>query len=450
MEKQIKVIIFSSAKLFIVTLIVAFIGLLNIGCQPTQTPAGESTQVGPTPNSTAISIKQPTPKPLSTAADTISSQPEPTVITLTVWAAKNFTPQNDLVAEQLDNFETANPNVKVKLYLKNSSGQASALNYLRSAKKVAPGVLPDLVILNTDDLPYAWRENLIQPLNDKLDRTIVQDLLPAALKLGAVDGQLAGMPFELDLEHLVYNTTLITRTPLLWTDVLSKGVSYQFPAKGRKGQLSDASLSHYLSAGARLVNAEGAPKVDEVALRDTLNFYQRALKQGIINADILNVSESDEQWEQFLAGEIGMVHVSAHRYLSDRRMLNDAQPSAIPSAKGAPVTIGHGWVFALVTSDPSRQNHALKLIETFMQTDVNASWATRSAVIPARQSAFALVADDDPYWLFLNNYLQAAIPQPAFEGFGQLSRALQQAVEQVINGEASPDQAVQNAVANLE
>jgi ABC-type glycerol-3-phosphate transport system substrate-binding protein len=278
----------------------------------------------------------------------------------------------------------------------------------------------------------------------------VQDLLPAALKLGAVDGQLAGLPFELDLEHLVYNTTLIPDTPHLWTDVLSNGVSYQFPAKGRKGRLSDASLSHYLSAGARLVNEEGAPKVDEAALLDTLNFYQHALEQGIIDADILNVSESDEQWEQFLSGKIGMTHVSAHRYLSDRRMLNDAQPGAIPSAKGAPVTIGHGWVFALVTSDPSRQNHALKLIETFMQTDVNASWATRSAVIPTRQSAFALVANDDPYWLFLNNYLQVTIPQPAFEGFGQLSRALQQAVEQVINGETSPDEAVQNAVADLE
>jgi len=445
-----KAIIFSSAKHFIVTLTAAFIGLLSIGCQSTQAPTGELTQVGPTPISTAISVAQPTSRPLSTAADTISSQPQPTVITLTVWATEGFTPQSDLVAEQLSNFETDNPNVKVKIHLKNSSGQASALNYLRSAKEVAPGVLPDLVILDTGDLPYAWRENLIQPLNDKLDRTIVQDLLPAALKLGAVDGQLAGMPFELDLEHLVYNTTLITDTPLLWTDVLSSGVSYQFPAKGRAKQLGDASLSHYVSAGARLVNEEGAAKVDEAALLDTLNFYQHALEQEIINADILNVSESYEQWEQFLSGEIGMTHVSAHRYLTDRRMLSNARPGAIPSAKGAPVAIGHGWVFALVTSDPARQKHALKLIETFMQTDVNANWATRSAVIPTRQSAFYLVANDDPYWLFLSNYLQAAIPQPAFEGFDQLSRALQQAVEQVINKEASPDKAVQNAVADLE
>jgi len=433
----------------IAVLAVILIGLLGIGCQSAQTPPVVPSQIGATPISTAISIEQPTLKPLSTAADTISSQPEPTIITLNVWTVEGFAPQSDLVAEQLTKFEAANPNVKVKVYLKNSSGQASALNYLRSAKDVAPGVLPDLVILNTDDLPQAWRDNLIQPLNDKLDRTIAQDLLPAAQKLGTVDEQLAGIPFELDVEHLVYNTSLITATPILWTDVLSNGVSYRFPAKGQKGQLSDASLTHYLSAGARLTDEEGTPIVDEAALLTMLNFYQTAMEQEILDENILSTSQSDELWEQFMSSQIGMTHASAHHYLTDHRILNDAQASAIPSPTGAPVAIGHGWAFALVTTDPSRQNYALRLIEAFMQTDVNAAWATRSAVIPARQSAFALVRDDDPYWLFLNDYLPAAIPPPAFDGFSQLSRALQQAIEQVISGEASPDEAVQNAVTEL-
>jgi len=386
-----------------------------------------------------------TPLPLATAADVIPSNPQPSIITLTFWAVEQFSPQVDLVAQQIARFEAANPNVKVKVFLKKPTGQAGILNYLASASKVAPGVLPDVVVLSTDQLPQAWRNDLIQPLTGKLDRTITQDLLPAARQLGTVDGELAGIPFQMDVEHLVYNTTEITPTPILWTDVLSGSVPYRFPAKGQNGLLNDASLIQYLAAGASLTDPAGNLTLDEAALRALLTFYQSAVERGILDPQVLDIGQTADLWAQYVVQPDGMVHTTAHYYLTDRRLLTAVAPAPIPSRTGEPLTIGHGWAFAMVTKDPTRQNHALKLIETFLQTDINAAWATRSAVIPTRRAAFSLVAGDDPYWAFLDTYLETAIPPPSIAGFDKLSRILQQAILQVIGGEATPEEAAQTA-----
>ncbi|RME40253.1 MAG: extracellular solute-binding protein, partial [Caldilineae bacterium] len=257
-----------------------------------------------------------TPLPLATAADAIPSNPQPSIITLTFWGVEQFSPQVDLVAQQVADFEAANPNIKVKVFLKKPTGQAGIPNYLASASKVAPGVLPDVVVLSTDQLPQAWRNDLIQPLTGKLDRTISQDLLPAARQLGTVDGELAGIPFQMDVEHLVYNTTEITPTPVLWTDVLSGTAPYRFPAKGQNGLLNDASLIQYLAAGASLTDPAGNLTLDEAALRALLTFYQAAVEQGILDPQLRNIGQTDDLWAQYVANPQGMVHTTAHHYLT--------------------------------------------------------------------------------------------------------------------------------------
>lgn len=406
----------------------------------------------PEANNDPVSIVTPTAvasKPPNTAADTITTLPQPDVITLTLWTIERFSYQDELFGQQLANFEQNNPNIKVNVLLKRTSGQASALNFLRVAQPVAPAVLPDVVVLSTSDLPQAWRNKLIQPLDGILDRTIVQDLLPAALKLGTVDDNLAGVPFELDTLHMVYNAGKVITTPILWDDVLDNVSSYQFPAGGQNGLLNDSLLVQYLSAGAELTDDQGDPIIDEPALLALLNYYQDLLDNGIITPKILDVSNPEDLWDGYLAGLVAMVHINAHQYLSDQRLLTNVRVAPIPSQDGEVITIGRGLAFVLVTGDPLRQSAALKLIESFMQTETNAAWAVRSATIPTRHTAFDLVVEEDPYWTFLGDYLQFVQPPPSFAGYDQLSRILLIAIQQVIKGEITPDEAVKMAVQDL-
>jgi len=49
-------------------------------------------------------------------------------------------------------FEQENPSVKLDIQVKADVGTASLFNFLRSAQEVAPSILPDLVLINTQQL----------------------------------------------------------------------------------------------------------------------------------------------------------------------------------------------------------------------------------------------------------------------------------------------------------
>ena len=424
--------------------------LVTLGCrselnQLLSTPEAELSQPD-TPTPTAPPARTP-----NTAADTIADIPEPAIVTLTLWLPEQFSgqEQDQTFLSPLSRFETEYPDIKVETIFKRTSGQASAINFLRVAKPVAPTVMPDVVVLNTDDLLPAWRGQLIQPLDGLLDRTVVQDLLPAAKTLGTVDNNLIGIPFELTVEHLVFNTSKVLTTPITWSNVISYVPSYQFAADGQKGLLNDSLLIQYLSTEARLTNDQGEPIIDETALRALLNYYQTLRDDEIIQPSIIDPNHTRGIWDNYLAGLIGMTHVSSRQYLSNRRLLVNTQAAPIPSLNGSVVTVGHGWAFVLVTNDPIRQNAALKLIEHYLHPDINAAWATHSMTIPTRQTAFDQLAGEDTYWTFLRGYLDATQPPPSFTGYDQLSRILLVAIQQIIQNAATPDEAIDNAIQDL-
>jgi maltose-binding protein MalE len=93
-----------------------------------------------------------------------------------------------------------------------------------------------------------------------------------------------------------------------------------------------------------------------------------------------------------------------------------------------------------------RQDAALRLIETFLSTTNNADWNRLNKSIPVRDTAYQQLAGDDPYWIFLTNQLNTARPEPRFTQYDRIGRIMQQAVEQVIRGEATADEATDTAI----
>jgi ABC-type glycerol-3-phosphate transport system substrate-binding protein len=90
----------------------------------------------------------------------------------------------------------------------------------------------------------------------------------------------------------------------------------------------------------------------------------------------------------------------------------------------------------------------MRLIEWLMMPEGNATWSQATAHLPTRYAAFNLVAnDDDPYWPFLRHQMEIAVPPPAFPGYDQVGRVLQQAVVEVMTGEATPEAAAAAAAA---
>ncbi len=421
--------------------------LFITGCTPAVTALATPNSSSPLPTPTAHSV-------LSRATPTLAPTLVETPTQLTLWTIEeiSFMAKDKKVANFLtrtiQTFKSANPDIEVQVLVKKPSGKGSVLDFLRTAKDVAPTVLPDIVVMDATDLNQASVDKLILPLDGKLDRAIVQDLLPAARRVGTVDGKLVGIPLGINLEHAVINTRSFTGTVITWTDILSKNTHYLFPAKGVNGLVNDATLAQYLSAGGSLVSDEGRPKLDERVLNNVLLFYESGLKNGIINPNLLQAATTEELWPNYLAGKAGIAQISVSQYLTDREKLTNSSPIGLPVLQldSPQVSVMHARVLALVTNNQARQDAALKLIQTILSTDNNAAWNKINNSIPVRDTAYQQLAANDSYWQFLTGLLNTAQPEPRFVGYDRVGRILQQAVEQVINGESTAEKAASTAM----
>ena len=443
-----------SYRIHLMIALVAGVMILIIasGCD-LSAPMAEVNKNTPTAEATATTRPIQTPIVGTTPTITTTETPEDTTITLTLWTIESISDvaqgeAANFISNNLRTFRRNNPALKVKMLLKKPSGKGGMLDFLRTSREVAPTILPDVAVLNATDLSQAYTEGLIQPLNGRLDRSIVQDLIPAARRMGTVDNKLVGVPLGLEMEHTVYNTRTFTAPLVLWTDVLSSNTKYLFPAKGINGLVNDTTLSLYFSTGGKLLDDQGVPTLDEQVLRDVLDFYQQALENGVIDKSILEAATTEELWSLYLEAKAGIAQITVHQYLSDRELFRNTSfaPLPVKEEEDTPVLITHGWTLVLVTDDMQRQVAALKLIESFMSTGNNADWNSINQSIPTRDTAFQQLAGDDAYWTFLAEQLNTARPQPGFTGYDRIGRIMQQAVEQVIKGEATPEEAAATAV----
>ena len=430
---------------YVIILFLLSLITLILGCQAT-TPI---TQL--LPNTPTLAIT-PTLLPPTT---TPSPTPTPEAVkTLTLWTVEEVSAQaegdtGNLFRAILRNFEYQYKDVKVDIILKKPSGKGGMLDFLRTAKEVAPTTLPDIAIINAVDLEQAHLNGSIVPLDGRLDRAIAQDLLPAARKIGTIDGQLLGVPLGLEMQHLIYNTKTLTTPPLLWSDILTDKVKFAFQAKGINGLVNSATLSQYFSAGGRLVNEQGLPKIDGAVLQTVLQIYQQALDKKVIDNALLEANLLEDVWPLYVDGQVNVAQVSVGQYLTNIITLSNTSFTRLPTqtSNDIPIAITRGWVVVLVTEDVNRQKIALNLLEWFLATNNNTNWNKTNYSIPTTTSAYQQISVDNPaYWQFLNEQLNTAIPQPSFSGYDQIGRILQQAVQEVLSGESTPEKAAAAAV----
>jgi multiple sugar transport system substrate-binding protein len=417
-------------------LLLAAVGLAGCNLLPNSThPSSEEKPTATAMPGEATPSAPPTPSPPTAVSS---------AITLTLWTTEAFVPTEDsasgqILAQQWQAFEADHPNLTIEYVLKKPYGKGGILDFLATARVAAPKVLPDLVILDTIELDDAAEAGLIQPLDDLISSEVQQDLFPFARHRN--DGQLVGLQFEADVEHLIYNTNKIDSPPITWREVLSDSVAYIFPAGGEGGLVNDSFLIQYLATGGQLLDENGKPALDEDALVEVLQFYADSLQAGTIPPSVLEYADLDDCWVVYVSAQAAMSNVSSDKYLADRGLLKNTAFAAIPTRDGNTATLSKGWAWAIVTEDPSRQAAAAQLIEWLLEPENNANWNRAAGHLPTRQAAFDHLGTEDQYFPFARQLLESVYPRPMAAAYDKMSRALQKAVQDVLQGEASPEEA---------
>jgi ABC-type glycerol-3-phosphate transport system substrate-binding protein len=85
-----------------------------------------------------------------------------------------------------------------------------------------------------------------------------------------------------------------------------------------------------------------------------------------------------------------------------------------------------------------------------MDPEAIAQWNRAAGYLPTRQSALSFWDEDDGYTPFVEQQLLEAQARPRLSNYTQVAAALQQAVEGVLTGEASPEEAAAQAMMDVE
>jgi len=254
----------------------------------------------------------PAPTPAPTPSLTVSTaQPLPptavpdTPITLTLWLPTRFAQQDDsnpayqVLQRQLDDFASSADGTQSQIVIKQDRGPGGLLDLLRTASPVAPGVLPDVIALEAVDLETAARAGLLKPIGSQLPADLTDDLFPFARNLGTLNGELYGLVYSADIEHLAGNQLAgnsATPLPPTWSALLDEPRRYLFVVGGPGGGVSDAVVVHYLSAGGTFTDSNGQPALDEQAVQTLLETYLEAQTKGILPGNLTQFNNASDIW----------------------------------------------------------------------------------------------------------------------------------------------------------
>jgi maltose-binding protein MalE len=377
---------------------------------------------------------------------------EPSVITLTIWTTEELSPTQVLtsgliMAEQAATFEAAHPETRLQFIVKKPYGKGGILDFLLNTQAVVPQLLPDLVIMDVDELHTAVQAGLAQPLDGLLPTDLVSDLYPFARNAATVDDRLYGLQIQADFEHLAYDTGKMAVPPSSWPGVLSNPGPYIFPAGGQAGLVNDAFMMQYLSLRPWPSREDpDAPFLDAESLTAVLQYYQDGASRGIFPAGILDYHTTAESWGDYLEGQAAMTHVSAHQYLGDDDLSPGSSAAPIPAINGGAPAFSQGWGMVLIAVEPEQRAAAIDWMVQLMAPETNAALNRATDYLPTRQAALVPWDQGDSYTPFAHQQLQIIQPFPTIPNYALTAGVLQEAVEDVLSGSATPEEAASQAI----
>jgi ABC-type glycerol-3-phosphate transport system substrate-binding protein len=368
---------------------------------------------------------------------------------LTIWLPEPFAPPSNkdaavLLTDLIEAFQATQNNVIIETRLKKAQDVGGVISTLRAARVVAPSALPDLTLLEREDLQSAVQAGVVQPLDARVSAAIRGDFYTMVLRLGQVNGRLYGLPYSLEIEHLAYRAGAGHFAS--FEDVLKHRKPLVFPAGGP--DLSSVFLLQYLSAGGSLNSKLN--KADADALRVTLQFYEAAVAKGVVQNVILNYVSPTDYLPDLTSGKLDTAVLTSSMYLDLLAKGQRLEAGRIPLASpaGTPATIANGWMWVLTTADPDRQALAVKFLEWMYNPGRQERYNRVISMLPSQRAAMRQLPNTT-YTAFVESLLgEAILPSP--EGTGSTTaRALQSALTTVIAGKRTAEQAVQDVMGLL-
>jgi ABC-type glycerol-3-phosphate transport system substrate-binding protein len=350
------------------------------------------------------------------------------------------TPGSTLFAARLQQFLDERPSLTLNVRIKEQSGPAGLLEALSATSLAAPAALPDIILLDAASINASALKGLIQPLGALLPWTSTTQWYGHAIPPMLPGEQIYGLPMGSAADVLAYRISAYAAPPTSWADLLNSVGVFLFPAADPTATFT---LAQYASLQGALSDEAGRPSLEATKFAEVLSFYASLRSAGILPLSSLQNSSPSQSWNAMLAGKAASAMAPLDEFLAK---YNPATTSALalPTHNGEGVLYADGWYWAIVTADPSRQELAGALLEWLSAPDFVGPLTYALGLLPPTPAAFTMWPDERSTGI-VSQLLDAALPAPSAETLAIFGPIMQSAVEAVLRGTLSPQEAADAA-----
>jgi len=368
----------------------------------------------------------------------------------------------DDVRAMTDAFTQANPDIKVNLEFVPYEGLHDKTVLAQGSGSGYDVVLFDVIW----PAEYATNTVLVD-VSSRITDEMKKGVLPGAWTTVDYDGKSYGMPWILDTKYLFYNKEILEKAgisapPKTWAElgeqakvIKDKGL-LATPIAWSWSQ-AEAAICDYTT----LVSAyggdflkDGKPAFAQGGGLDALTYMVDSYKSGLTNPNSKEFLEEDVR-NVFQNGEAAFALNWTYMY----NMANDEAESKVAGKVGvvpAPGVEGKSEVSAVngsmglgITTTSQHQEEAWKYIVHMTSQETQNAYAKLS--LPIWASSYddpAVTAGQEELIAAAKLGLAAMYPRPTTPKYQELSTALQQAIQEALLDQASPEDALKSAADN--
>jgi multiple sugar transport system substrate-binding protein len=377
----------------------------------------------------------------------------------------------DAARRLLDEFERANPGIKVQVETGGATSelQRQYLGTMLGARD--PGLDAFLldVVAPAQFAAAGWLEPLDAYLGRDRDR-VLGAYLPAYARADLIGNRLVALPYTADALFLYYRKDLLDKhhlpVPKTWAELGETARKLQAAEKtpalqglSLQGAPIEGAVCSFLlpywSQGREIADAQGRLTLDQPAAVRGLKTWLALVDQGVVRRNVAEVKTGDTV-DDFKAGQVLFAlnwGFAWDRFQddADSKVKGKVGVAVLPAvAGGKPVSCIGGWQWG-VSAFSRHKPEAVKLIRFLSQPAVARRLAIDASLLPVFPELYRdrEVLHRAPWFAAAEPVVASARSRPVHARYGEVSDVIRTATSAALARTVTPEQAVAGIAARL-
>lgn len=349
-----------------------------------------------------------------------------------------------------------------KLELKIVPDEQATQAQARLLEQARAGRAPDCANVDSFVIAQFIDQDALQPLDQYFDQEEIDGFFPFVEDVVVGDdGKLYAYWWATDLRLLYRRTDLVPEAPRTWDELIQaakeaeqkdpKVDGYLFNGGRWEGTVFD-NLAHFWSQGGELVDEQGKPVFNEGQNREymlnTMEFLKEAVDSGASPKRVATISDYSEFESAAQAQTVAMFQGGDFQYPTLEETLppeefKKYEVSPIPAMReGQEATGTGGWTMGAFSDDPDKVEMCAEFTKQVFVGEGNEV----TGQLPTNPELFdTLDKFQDPIYDTFREGLKSGKARPGVPVYPEISNQLQIAIGTVLTGEATPEEALDNA-----